>query len=441
MPERQGHMGLTMFMITAGYHYDAWRRPGSRMEEWGRLGLLVDMIQKAEAAKLDAMFFGDLVGAGPVPGTDPTQSGHYESISSIGALIGYTSRIGMIGTASTTFLPPYTVARQFSGLDSLSGGRVGWNVVTSSMGETNYGLDAMPSGEERYRMAAEFLDVCFGLWDGWSDEAALNDREGGRWCDPKRIIPLNHKGEFFSVEGPINMPRSPQGRPIIVQAGSSDAGQSVGAKYADAIYTQQPIKEDSIAFYRGFKDKVRGFGRDPKDVRIMPGIVPILGRTEAEARELEAELASYVNLENGRRFVGRRLEMDLSDFPIDDVIPESWFVGPKFESISRYNVFKNLAVNERCTLRQLIQVNARSHGHGTITGTPSQVADRMIDWYESRACDGFNLNSPFIPGGQDLILDLLVPELVERGYFRSEYTGETLRDHWDLPRPPAWDKQ
>ena len=439
MAKRPEHMVLTMFMITAGYHYDSWRMPGSRMEEWGQLSLIADMVKKAEAAKLDAVFFGDIAGAGKIPGSDPTVSGHYEPITSIGALSALTSRIGMIGTASTTFLPPFAVARQFSGLDSLTGGRVGWNIVTSSTGNRNFGIDVMPSGEDRYRMAAEFIDVVTALWDSWSDKAVVNDRERGIWADPALIRAINHKGEFFSVEGPINMPRSPQGRPVMVQAGSSEAVMNVGAKYADAIYTQQPEQQAAIDFYGSFKQKVRSFGRNPDQVKIVPGIVPILGETESDARDLENDLASYVNTDLGRTFIGTRLEMDLSQLDLDEQIPTEWFVGPKIESRSRYEVFRKLSVDEGYTLRDLIHVNARSHGHQTITGTPGQVADRMIDWFDSGACDGFNLNSAFVPGGQELILDLLVPELVSRGYFREEYEGTTLRDHWGLDRPGAWD--
>lgn len=439
MADKPRHMMLSMFMITAGYHYDSWRMEGSRAEEWGQLGLLRDMVQKAEAAKLDAVFFGDIASAGKVPGSDPTVSGHYEPITSIAALASVTSRIGMIGTASTTFLPPYAVARYFNGLDSLTGGRVGWNVVTSSAGNRNFGMDEMPSGEERYAMAAEFLDVTTKLWDGWSDDAVKVDRANGIWADPAKIQRTDHKGKYFSVEGPINMPRSPQGRPVIVQAGSSENGMAVGAKYAEAIYTQQTQKQAAIDFRHSFHEKVKGFGRDPRQVKIVPGIVPFLGETEAEARELERDLASYVNMEAGRRFIGTRLELDLSEFPLDEVIPEEWFVGPKVESRSRYEVFRKLSVDEKYTLRDLILVNARSHGHQSITGTPSQVADLMIDWFEAGACDGFNLNSAFVPGGQELILDLLVRELVSRGYFREEYEGTTLRDHLGLDRPGAWD--
>lgn len=439
MAKRQENIVLTTLIASAGYHYDAWRRPDSRMEEWGQLSFIADVVKAAERAKLDAVFFGDIASAGKVPGADPTIASHYEPLTLIGALSALTDRIGMIGTASTTFVPPYAVARQFSSLDTLSGGRVGFNAVTSSMGERNFGIDELPAGEDRYRMAAEFLDILFALWDSWADDAVLNDRKGKAWGDAEKIRAINHRGEFFSVEGPLNTPRSPQGHPIIAQAGSSEAGMNVGAKYADLIYTQQPIRDASIAFYESFKKKVTGFGRNASDVKIIPGIVPILGETEAEARDLEADLASYVNTDQGRVFIGTRLEMDLSEFPLDESIPAEWFVGPKSESRSRYENIRKLTVDEGYTLRDLIAMNARSHGHQSITGTASQVADVMVDWFDNYACDGFNLNAPHLPGGMDLIADLLVPELVDRGYFREEYEGTMLREHLGLERPGAWD--
>ncbi|KUI36462.1 NtaA/DmoA family FMN-dependent monooxygenase [Mycobacterium sp. GA-2829] len=441
MAKRSENMVLSALLAVAGYHYDSWRRPGSRMEGWGEFGLIKELVRKAEAAKFDMVFFGDIAGAGPLPGSDPTIASHYEPVTVMAALSAVTSHVGMVGTASTTFLPPFSVARQFAGLDKLSGGRVGFNAVSSSMGQRNFGLDTMPSGEDRYRQMAEFLDVAFALWDSWSDDAVVNDRARGMWADPTKIRAINHKGEFYSVEGPLNTPRSPQGRPIIVQAGSSDAGTNVGAKYADAIYTQQPEFGASVAFYDMFKDKARSFGRDPRTVKIIAGIVPILGETEAEARELEADLASYVNTDLGRINIGERLEMDLSELDLDEKIPAEWFVGPKVQSRSRYENTKKLVLDEGYTLRDLIHVNARSHGHQAITGTPAQVADRMIEWYDNHACDGFNINTPFMPGGFDLVTELLVPELVSRGYFREEYEGSTLRSHLGLERPGAWDAE
>lgn len=440
MTTQSRHMTLTIFMISAGYHYDSWCRPGSRSEELGYLPLVADMARRAEAAKLDAIFFGDVTTAGPIPGADPTVAGHYEPLTTLAALSALTSNIGLIGTASTTFSEPYNVARQFSGLDSLSGGRAGWNIVTSSMGNENYGIEAMPSPDERYRRATEFVDVVTRLWDSWSDDAVVNDRARGWWADPERIRAIDHVGEFYRVQGPLNMRRSPQGRPVMVQAGSSKDGMELGAAVADAIYTAQPDREASIAFYERFKALVRGNGRNPDQVKILPGIVPIIGETEKEAQEIARNLGEHVHMETARHHLERRLDMKLDDLDLDERIPlERFNTESAANSRSRTEIFLRLSEEGGYTLRDLIIENARGHGHGWIVGSASQAADRMIDWFDRRACDGFSLNSPFIPGGLELICDRLVPELQERGYFRTEYEGSTLRENLGLERPGAWD--
>jgi len=434
------HMALTVFMITGGYHYDSWRRAGSRAEELGQLDLVVDMAKKAEAAKLDGIFFGDTVTAGSVPGMDPTVAGLYEPITTLSALAAVTKKIGLIGTMSTTFSSPYNVARQFSGLDSLSGGRAGWNVVTSAVGNENYGMDSMPSPAERYARATEFVDIVTQLWDSWSDDAVIVDRERGWWGDPDRIRAINHVGEHYSVAGPINMRRSPQGRPVLVQAGSSADGMKLGSAIGDVIYTAQPDQARAQQFYTEFKKAVEGHGRNPNGTAILPGIVPIIGKTEKEGQELAAELGSLVNMENGRKTMEQRLDTKLDDIDLDESIPaERSNLESERTSRQRSEIFMRLSVDEGYTLRDLIVENARGHGHGWIVGSASQAADRMVDWFESGACDGFSLNSPYIPGGLDDICDLLIPELQDRGYFREEYEGSTLREHLGIERPGAWD--
>lgn len=440
MINNKKHMALTVFMITGGYHYDSWRRAGSRAEELGYLDLVVDMAKKAEAAKLDGIFFGDTVTAGRVPGVDPTVAGHYEPLTTLSALAAVTSRIGLIGTASTTFSEPYNVARQFSGLDSLSGGRAGWNVVTSAMGNENYGMDEMPAPADRYARATEFVDVVTKLWDSWSDDAVIVDREGGRWGDPEAIRRIDHRGEYYKVAGPINMRRSPQGHPVLVQAGSSGDGMRLGASIADLIYTAQPDLKLSQKFYDQFKAAVELAGRRPDAVKILPGIVPIIGRTEKEGQELAAELGRLVNMDTGRTIMEQRLDMSLADIDLDEQIPAERFnLESSRSSRQRTEIFMRLSVERGYTLRELIIENARGHGHGWVVGSASQAADRMVEWFESGACDGFSLNSPYIPGGLDDICDLLIPELQERGYFREEYEGTTLREHLGLERPGAWD--
>ncbi|MGO2111473.1 MAG: NtaA/DmoA family FMN-dependent monooxygenase, partial [Pseudoclavibacter sp.] len=372
------HMTLTVFMITAGYHYDSWMRPGSRADELGYLDLVVDMAKRAEAAKIDAIFFGDTVDAGKVPGMDPTVSGHYEPISTLSALAAVTKHLGLIGTMSTTFTEPYNCARQFSGLDSLSGGRAGWNIVTSGGGSQNFGMAEMPSPQDRYRRATEFVEVVTQLWDSWSDDAIVVDTERALWGDPDKIRELDYRGEFFDVKGPINMRRSPQGRPVMAQAGSSGEGMALGARFGDAIYTAQPDLRKSVEFRDMFHGKQRDIGRRPDQVKILPGLVPIIGETDAEAREIANDLAEHVNMTTGRITLQGRLGMDLSDLGDDDRIPAERFdFNSAVVSRSRLEIFYRLAIDERYTIRDLIVHNARTHGHGAFIGSAAKAAEHM----------------------------------------------------------------
>lgn len=318
----------------------------------------------------------------------------------------------------------------------MSKGRAGWNVVTSGSGFQNYGSDETPSPEARYARATEFVHVVQQLWDSWADDAVIVDRENGNYTDNSRIKKICHKGDYFTVEGPMPGPRSPQGRPVIVQAGSSPQGIELGSSIADGIYTAQPRKEPSVEFYAKMKGLLRSKGRNPDHTKILPGIVPILGATVKEAEELSEELKNYVHIEHGRAQLARAIQLDLSGLDVDEKIPSSMFVE-KPHLGSRYLLYKYKAVDQGLTLREMIVDQARSTGHQSVVGTPEMVADVMIDWFEAGACDGFNLNSPYNPGGFDQMCNLLVPHLQERGYFRDEYQGTTLRENLGLPYPTA----
>lgn len=431
-PKPSQHMILTTFMLPAGYHKDSWRMDGSRAEELGNLDFVLELTQMAEAAKLDAVFFGDVVHANTLLRGDIKMNGFYEPVAVLSALAARTQHIGLVGTISTSFTEPYNVARQLCGLDHMSNGRAGWNIVTSSDGFQNFGMDQAPDPATRYRRATEFVDVVRRLWDSWDDGAVIVDRASGEYLDRTRLHPIDHEGEFFRVQGPLNMPTSPQRHPVLAQAGSSGPGMDLGSSIGDMIYTAQPNKQPSIEFYAKFKQLAKDKGRNPDHVKIVPGILPILGDTEAEARELADELGRHVHLENGRTQVGADLRMDLSELDYDERIPAEWF--REDDSLgSRYKIYRMKSVEMGMTLRELIVDLARSTGHQWMAGTASQVADRMVDWFESKACDGFNLNSPFNPGGFKLICDKLVPELQDRGYFRSEYEGATFRENLGLP--------
>lgn len=420
---------LTIFMVGFGFHNDAWRHPRSRAGEIGQLSLIRDMAQAAEAARLDAIFFADSYASGGLRSGGYRGTSVYEPISVMGALSGYTEKIGMIGSESTTWNEPYHVARQFAALDVLTGGRIGWNVVTSTRGNENFGLDEMPLPELRYRRATEFVEVVRKLWDSWDADAVVADRERSRWVDNDRIRDINHNGEFFRVQGPLTIPRSPQESPVLVQAGQSSAGIELGSSIADIVYAVQPERSEAVKFYAMYKQKVKDKGRDPEKVKILPGIMPIVGRTQDEAEQLAAELADCIIEENGRSMVAGLLDVDVSDLDLDDKIPQDRFVdGP--QRMQRWYLFRELAAEK--TLWEMIVHLSRAIGHQVMIGTPDKIAENMIDWFEARACDGYNFNPPSVPEGMDNIFELLIPELQERGYFRHEYVGDTLRERSGL---------
>lgn len=427
-PRRQ--MALTLFMLTFGYHTDAWRHPESRANEIGRISLIKEMVQAAERAKLHAVFFADSQDVTSVRAGGNRATGIHEPISSIGAMIGFTEKIGLLGTMSTTFSEPYNVARQFAGLDLLSDGRIGWNIVTSIMGNQNYGLPEMPDPELRYRRATEFVEVVKKLWESWEADAVIDDRKGGWWADPGKIHDIDHVGEFYRVEGALNMPRPPQGHPVLVQAGQSPAGVELGSAVADAIYTAQPLKDKSVEFYARFKKMVEQKGRDPEKVKILPGVMPIVGRTQSEAQEIADELAGYINPVHGRMMVDRMLDVDTSDLGLDDMIPGERLVDNPGRHERWRTLYSKMAAE--LTIREMIVELSRASGHRWVVGTPSSIADQLVEWFDDRACDGFNLNPPHVPVGMHAMLELLVPELQDRGYFQEDYQGETLRERMGL---------
>jgi FMN-dependent oxidoreductase (nitrilotriacetate monooxygenase family) len=432
-------MVLSAFLLPGGYDWRAWRLPGSRSEELGQLEIIAEIAQAYERAKLDSIFIADIVSARPLLEGDVKMGSPYEPITALSALASVTSRIGLIGTLSTTFNHPFTVARQLGALDVLSNGRAGWNIVTSSRAEENYGIE-MPSKEDRYRRALEFVSVVKQLWSAWSDDAVINDRASGRWVDSALINGIEHEGEFFKVDGFTNQRRSPQGSPVLVQAGQSSGGLNLGAEVAEAVYTAQPQREKAIEYYADYKTYVASKGRKPEHTKILPGLVPYVGVTDAEAKELQNDLAQFLDFDKARSEFVTEYDLDLDDIDLDERIPVERF-GDKNDDTAgtRFMAYRHLAVEEGYTLRELLVNRSSVGGHLMLSGTPSKIADTMVDWFESRACDGFSLNAPAIPSSVTQICELLVPELQSRGYFREEYEGSTLREHLGLPVPPAWD--
>jgi FMN-dependent oxidoreductase (nitrilotriacetate monooxygenase family) len=354
----------------------------------------------------------------------------------LSALAGVTERIGLVATVSTTYLPPFHLARKFATLDHISNGRTGWNLVTSGTDfeAHNFGLDHQLAHVTRYERAREYVDVVKGLWDSWEDHPYLFDKDGARFFDPSKLHPLEHKGQHYSVSGALQSERPIQGYPVLVQAGSSDDGQDLGAATAELVFTAQQTVESARAFYASLKGRLAKFGRSPDALKVLPGISPIIGRTESEAQEKYEELQSLIDPAVGLGLLSGFLGgFDFSNYSLDDPLPplpaiEGWQ--------SRQALFVELAQRERLSIRQLYQRIASARGHLTVVGTPQTIADQMEHWFTTGAADGFNVLAPTFPHGLSDFVQGVIPELQRRGLFRTEYTGTTLRDHLGLARPP-----
>ncbi|HEV7975615.1 LLM class flavin-dependent oxidoreductase [Amycolatopsis sp.] len=433
MSSTRRQLHLNAFVMENGHHEAAWRHPESQPRQARSLAHYVRLAQTAERGKLDSLFLAD----GVALWGNVRYNSHnlFEPLTLLSALAGATEHIGLIATASTTYNEPYHLARKFASLDHLSGGRAGWNIVTSAGQDEarNFNLDKRPDHELRYERAAEFVEVAKKLWDSWEDGAALIDKDSGIYADDERIHRVDHVGKHFQVRGPLNTPRPVQGYPLLVQAGSSETGKDYAARHAEAVFTAQQTFAEGKAFYDDVKARLAQYGRTPDEVKILPGISPIIGRTEAEARQREAELNALITPEYGVKQLSNMLDHDISLYPLDGPLPE---VGTHTEGAqSRFDLVTGLARRENLTIRQLIERLAGGRGHRVFAGTPTQIADQLEHWFTEGAADGFNIMPPTLPGGLDDFVDLVVPELQRRGLFRTEYTGSTLREHYGLARP------
>ncbi|MDA0238916.1 MAG: LLM class flavin-dependent oxidoreductase [Proteobacteria bacterium] len=436
---RDDMMSIGVFFKNTGHHIASWLHPGATPDAGVNLKHYVDCAQKCERAGMDFIFFADSLavreGAADVVSRMSQFIAYFEPITLLSALAMATERIGLAVTASTSFSEPYNIARQFASLDHISGGRAGWNIVTSGLGDIeaqNFGLQEHYEHDERYRRATEFVEVVLGLLDSWDDDAFLYDRESGRFFDPDKVRPLNHSGRYFRSRGPLNVPRPPQGYPVLFQAGSSNAGRELSAAFAEGIFSGSLTREVSAEHYADVKSRMRKYGRHPDQMRVMPGCTIFCGRTEAEARDKEEELASLIHPAVGIQYLASLTGMDLSDCSPDDPLPDRG--SSKMSHSMRVNI-TTLAREENLSIGQLYKRLAGSHGKLTMRGTPSQIADQMAEWFESRACDGFILQPSTMPGDLDDLLELVIPELLDRGAIRDGYTGTTLRDHLGLSRP------
>ena len=435
---RQLHLNL--FLMTRGHHEGAWRHPGANPKALTDLQLYVDAARIAEAAKFDAVFLADGL-VGPDNG-QMASSGQLEPLLLLAALAQHTERIGLIGTASTTYSLPYTLARQFATLDHLSKGRAGWNIVTSWLpraGE-NYGLQENVEHAERYRIAEEFVAAVDALWRSFPGAAVVDDAASGQYLDIGQVRPVNYAGTHIRTRGPLNVPGSPQGRPVLVQAGQSETGRAFAAQWAEAIFTAHGSKESAQGFYADIKGQAKSLGRSAEGIVILPGISAAIGSTEYEARQVWEELDSLTSIDVGLgRLSARFGGHDFSGLPLDRRLTRDDFPDPAQVEASRSRAmgYVETTLRDGLTLRQLLKRLAGARGHLAIAGTPEQVAGTIEDWFRTGAADGFNVMPPVITQQLELFASEVVPILRKRGLFRSDYQSSTLRGHFGLPDLPA----
>ncbi|WP_371526188.1 LLM class flavin-dependent oxidoreductase [Streptomyces sp. NBC_01283] len=436
MSRRELHLNL--FVYPGGHHEAAWRHHDSDPERILDIDFYQDLARRAEAATFDGIFFAD----GPALADNVRYASRFrlEPFTWLSAIAAVTRRIGLIATASTTYSEPYNLARLFASLDHLSRGRAGWNIVTTGAPQAalNFGLGAHPVHAERYDRAREFLDVVTKLWDSWEDDALVADQKTGLFADTDRIHAIDHEGPHLKVRGPLNTPRTPQGRPVYVQAGSSEDGRAFAARYAEAVFTAHQTLGNGQDFYADLKKRAAGLGRDPDKVLVLPGISPFIGSTEAEARALHDEYNELTQPEYSLQLLHRMLGLRLTAEQLDGPVPRELIeTGGERGNGSRFQVILDIIDREQPTVRGLLHRLAGARGHRVIAGTPEQVADQIQEWFEQGAADGFNVMPPGLPGGFDVFADQVVPILRARGLFRTEYTGTTLRDHYGLSRPDS----
>jgi FMN-dependent oxidoreductase (nitrilotriacetate monooxygenase family) len=426
---------LNAFIYDIGHHEAAWRLPESDPFATTDIDFYVAVTRLAEAAKFDSIFFADSPALSGDPRYRPV--GGLEPTTLLAALAVATEHIGLIATASTTYNEPYELARRFASIDHISKGRAGWNIVTTANPDVaaNFGHDLQPPHHERYLRAEEFLQVATGLWDSWEDDARAADKAAGAFADPDRIHSLGHHGDYFQVAGPLDIPRSPQGWPLLVQAGSSADGKDFAGRWAEAIFTAQRTLAEGQDFYADVKRRALSAGRAPEDVVILPGVVPFLGSTEAEARRREQEFEQQIIPAYGLRQLSNLFHTDLTgielDAPLPDVPVEDDIEGAK----SRTTLVRNMAVRENLTVRRLLGRMGGGRGHRSFTGTPEQLADDIELWFTHGAADGFNIMAPAIPGDLHTFIEHVLPILRQRGLFREEYGAPTLRGNYGLARP------
>ena len=436
--QRQLHLNL--FIHSRGHHEASWRHPDASPLPLTDIRFYTDLARRAENGLFDSVFLADSLALGEDAGR--AARSWLEPVTSLTAMAMATEHIGLIGTCSTTYTEPFNLARQFASLDHISNGRAGWNIVTSWSvpAAKNYGDDEQLTHTERYERAEEYMAVAKALWDSWGDGAVIDDRESGLYADMTKINPVGHRGEHYAVQGPMNIPRPVQGWPVLVQAGSSDTGRDFAARHAEAVFTAHLERATAEEFYKDLKARVRKAGRREDQAIILPGFSPAIAGTEAEAIRYREELNALTDVEVGRRRLsGRFGGHDFSHLPLDTPLTPDDFPDPETAQAarSRTEVILGLVKREKPTLRQLLATLAGARGHFIYAGTPEQIADFMESWLKEDVADGFNLMPPVLPRMLDVFVEQVVPILQKRGLFRTEYSGQTLREHYKLDRPAA----
>lgn len=426
---------LGAFLMSPGHHVAAWRHKGATADLGSNFRAYADIARKAEAAKFDLLFLDDNLAVkdlDPETGARSARSAFFEPITLLAGLAALTERIGLTATVSTTFNEPYTLARKFASLDVLSEGRAAWNLVTSNLEAEarNYGTQPHLLHEKRYDRAEEFIDLVVTLWNSFEDDAFLHDKNSGIFYDPDKLHAANHTGAHFSVAGPLNVRRSPQGQPVIVQAGSSEPGKELAARTAEVVFTAQNTLAEAQAFYSDLKGRMAKYGREPDELKVMPGIFPVTGGSLAEAQEKFEELQDLIHPAVGIRLLSDMIGgFDLSAYPLDGPVPE---LPETNGGKSRQHLLFEIARRDNLTINQLAKRIAGARGHWQVVGTAADIADQLEDRFVNGGADGFNIMPPTLPGGLDDFIAFVVPELRRRGLFRTEYEGATLRENLGL---------
>ena len=426
---------LNLFINSRGHHEASWRHPDASDLALTDIHYLQGLTQRAEEGLFDSIFLADQLafrGGGASLSLEP--------LTSLAALAVSTNNIGLIATASTTYTEPFNLARQDASRDHISNGRIGWNIFTSwsAPAARNYGYASQISHAERYARADEFMAVTRSLWDSWSDDAIIDDRANGKYLKQNSVREGGHEGTFYNVAGPLNVPRGPQGWPVLVQAGSSDTGRKFAAQHAEAVFTAHMEKSSAKAFYSDLKSLVKAEGRDEKQCLILPGLSPVIASTDAEAQQFRDELNNLADPQEGLISLSARFGgTDFSHLPLDTPLSPDDFPDPSTVEAarSRTEVILGVVRNERPTMRQLLSKLAGARGHYVVSGTPEHIADLIEDWFIDGVADGINLMPPVLPKMLDVFIDEVVPLLQRKGIFRTEYQGNTLRDHYGLDRP------